>query len=264
MDHYDFFFDYDPNDNDLVRISAPLFLSPSNFAPDKLQTHIILGTQRDDYVTQMTKQGAPALVSFEQGDGRVILGTLTHPFSNAGLKEAENPEQVLNILALAKNKGPVWFDEWHHGVQGKSQILGPGEFLRHTPTGRAMLFASFAVLIVLFMQGRAFGKPVPLAHEVKRRGAMEHVTGIANLSRRASHRSSVMMNYHQQIKRKLGHRYRLDPGMDDELYVDKLSEYNPSIDKNELLKLLKRLKRKDLSEAEMVNLAVEASKWIDT
>jgi 7,8-dihydro-6-hydroxymethylpterin-pyrophosphokinase len=89
------------------------------------------------------------------------------------------------------------------------------------------------------------------------------VTGIANLSRRAAHRSAVMMNYHQQIKRKLGQRYRLDPGMDDEQYVNALAGYNASINKDELLDLLKRLKRKNISEAEMVRLAVEASKWID-
>jgi hypothetical protein len=72
------------------------------------------------------------------------------------------------------------------------------------------------------------------------------------------------MQYHNQIKRKLGQRYRLDPGMDDEQYVNTLAGYNSALDKNELLNLLKRLKRKDVNETEMVHLAVEASKWIDT
>ena len=95
----------------------------------------------------------------------------------------------------------------------------PEQFLRRTPVGRALLFVAFAVFIVFFLQGRGFGRPVPLPQEIKRRGALEHVTGIANLSRRAAHRSAVMMHYHQQIKRKLGQRYRLDPGMDDKEYV---------------------------------------------
>jgi hypothetical protein len=158
----------------------------------------------------------------------------------------------------------VWFDEWHHGVQSGEQILGPTEFLRRTPVGRALLFVTFAVFIAFFLQGRGFGRPVPLPQEIKRRGALEHVTGIANLSRRAAHRSSVMMQYHNQLKRKLGQRYRLDPGMSDEEYVNTLAGYNPSLDKNELLNLLKRLKRTNLSETEMVHLAGEASKWIDT
>jgi hypothetical protein len=194
----------------------------------------------------------------------VILGTLAQAFTNAGLKLDGNPELVLNILALARQNGTVWFDEWHHDLrQGSGQILGPGAFLRSTPVGRALLFITFAVFMVFFLQGRGFGRPVPLPQDLKRRGALEHVTGMANLSRRAAHRSAVLMHYHDQLKRKLGHRYRLDPGMDDEPYVHALAGYNPGLNRDELLTLLKRLKRPGVNEAEMVHLAGEAAKWID-
>jgi len=264
IDHYEFFFNFLPANPEAPAIDAPLLLSPSTFELTNARVRLALDSERDDYVTLVTYAGQPVLVSFEQGKGRVILGTLSRSLTNAGLKESGNPELALNLLALAKVKGPVWFDEWHHGEQGGEQLLGPGEFLRSTPVGRSLLFVVFAVFIAFFLQGRGFGRPVPLPQEIKRRGALEHVTGIANLSRRAAHRSAVMMQYHDQIKRRLGHRYRLDPGMDDEQYVDKLSGYNLSIDRNELLNLLKRLKRKDVSETEMVHLAGEASKWIDT
>jgi len=263
VDHYEFSFNYQQNNNGTLRIESPILLSPSSFSPSDSRTRITLDSERDDYVVLVTNDGQPVLVSFDQGDGRVILGTITEVFTNAGLKNTGNPELVLNILALAKEKGTVWFDEWHHGEQSGEQILGPEDFLRRTPIGHALLFIAFVVPIVFFMQGRGFGRPVPLPQEIKRRGAIEHVTGIANLSRRAALRSSVMLNYHQQIKRRLGQRYRLDPGMDDEEYVRKLSDYNPVIEKAELLNLLKRLKRSDMGETEMVNLAVEASKWID-
>jgi hypothetical protein len=73
----------------------------------------------------------------------------------------------------------------------------------------------------------------------------------------------VLLHYHQQLKRKLGQRYRLDTNMDDREYVDALVGYNSSLNKDELLSLLSRLKRRDLSETQMVHLAAEASKWID-
>jgi hypothetical protein len=263
IDHYKFYFNYLPNTDGVPDNETPLLDSPSAFEMRNAKVRMALGSERDDYVTLVSFQDKPVLVSFEQGKGRVILGTLTQSFTNAGLKLPGNPELVLNILALAKTKGTVWFDEWHHGVQSGEQILGPTEFLRRTPVGHALLFVTFAVFLVFFMQGRGFGRPVPLPQEIKRRGALEHVTGIANLSRRAAHRSSVMMQYHSQIKRKLGQRYRLDPALNDEDYVNTLAGYNPSLDKNELLNLLKRLKRRDHSETEMVHLAVEAAKWID-
>jgi hypothetical protein len=263
IDHYQFNFTYLPEKNVSPASETPLLDSPSALDFKNAKARIALNSDRDDFVVLAAYQGQPVLVSFEQGKGRVILATVTDPFTNAGLKQAGNPEFVLNILALARVRGLVWFDEWHHGVRSGAEILGPGEFLRQTPVGRSLLFVTFAIFIVLFIQGRGFGRPVPLPQEIKRRGALEHVAGIANLSRRAAHRSAVMMQYHQQIKRKLGQRYRLDPGMDDKEYVDILAGYNTALDKNELLNLLKRLKRQDISEAEMVHLAAEAAKWID-
>jgi hypothetical protein len=263
IDHYQFYFSYLPSNEAVPSNETPLLDSPPSVDLNNAKVRIALGSERDDYVTLVSFHDQPILVSFEEGKGRVILGTLTQTFTNAGLKQAGNPELVLNILALAKTKGKVWFDEWHHGVQSGEQILGPTDFLRRTPVGRSLLFVTFAVFLAFFLQGRGFGRPVPLPQEIRRRGALEHVTGIANLSRRAAHRSSVMMQYHSQIKRKLGQRYRLDPALGDDEYVNTLAGYNPSIDKNELLNLLKRLRRKDLSETEMVHLAGEAAKWID-
>jgi len=263
VSYYEFSFNYLSDGTAQTVAETPLLNSPAVINLQNARARVSLTSKRADYVVLAAYQGEPVLVSFELGDGRVILGTLPDIFSNAGLKQAGNPELVLNILTLASKKGAVWFDEWHHGLQSAGQIVGPDQFLRRTPLGRSLLFVLFAIFGVLFLQGRGFGRPVPLPQEIRRRGALEHVTGIANLSRRAAHRSAVMLQYHGQIKRKLGQRYRLDPGMDDERYVDTLAGYNASIDKNELLNLLKRLKRKDISESEIVHLAVEASKWID-
>jgi hypothetical protein len=263
LDHFDFTLHYLSGQRVIPARETPLLDSPAALDLQNAKVRAVLQSKRDDFVVLAAYQGQPVLVSFEQGKGRVILGTISSAFTNAGLKQSGNPELVLNILALARVKGTVWFDEWHHGLQGGSPILGPGQFLRRTPVGHALLFVVFTVVIVLFIQGRGFGRPVPLPQEIKRRGAWEHVTGIANLSRRAAHRSAVMLQYHQQIKRKLGHRYRLDPSLDDKQYVDLLAGYNPSLQKDELLRLLKRLQRRDISEAEMVQLAAEAAKWID-
>ena len=263
-DHYQFRLTYVADPGGAPVRAAPLLDSPSVVSMDNVTVSAVLHEDRADFVVLVAHKGEPVVVSFEQGKGRVILGTTAGPFTNAGLKKPGNPELVLNILALTRTEGAIWFDEWHHGLRSGDPILGPAEFLRQTPLGRSLLFATFAVFLILFIQGRGFGRPVPLSQETRRRGALEHVTGMANLSRRAAHRPAVMMHYHQQIKRKLGQRYRLDPGMDDREYVEALAGYNSALDKEELLNLLNRLKRKDVSEAEMVHLAAEASKWIDT
>jgi len=261
--HYQFGLNYLSDQSSLPISETPLLSSPPAVDLKNATVRYALQSERDDFVVLAMYQGQPVIVSFEQGQGRVILGTIAESFTNAGLKQPGNPELVLNILTLAETKGRIWFDEWHHGVRASDEILGPSEFLRQTPMGRSLLFITFAVFIVFFMQGRGFGRPVPLPQEIRRRGALEHVTGVANLSRRAAHRSAVVMHYHQQIKRKLGQRYRLDPDMDAREYVNALASYNTSLNKDELLNLLSRLKRIDVSEAQMVHLAAEASEWID-
>lgn len=262
-EHYQFTVNYVSDPTGTPDSAAPLFHSPAALDVKNTAVRFTLESDRDDFVVLVAYEGAPVLVSFDQGNGRVILGTMVESFTNAGLKKAGNPELVLNLLALARTGGTVWFDEWHHGVRSGAQVLGPADFLRRTPLGRALLFVVFAVFVTILLQGRAFGRPVPLPQEIRRRGALEHVTGVANLSRRAAHRSAVMLHYHQQVKRKLGQRYRLDPGMDDREYVNALAGYNSALNRDELLHLLSRLKRKDINEAEMVSLAAEASKWID-
>lgn len=263
IDHYDFDFNYLADQSTSAAIEAPLFDSPSVQNLKEARARVALRSARDDFVVLATQKGEPVLISFEQGKGRVILGTLTGSFTNAGLKNPGNAELVLNILALARTRGTVWFDEWHHGIRSDAQILGPVEFLRRTPVGHAIVFTVLLTFLVLLVQGRGFGRPVPLPQEIKRRGALEHVTGIANLSRRAAHRPAVMMHYHQQIKRKLGQRYRLDPNLDDQAYVDALAGYNPSLDRDGLSSLLKRLRQKDIRESDMVHLAAEAAKWME-
>ena len=110
--------------------------------------------------------------------------------------------------------------------------------------------------------GTAVRPPHPLKHELKRRGPIEHVTAIANLNRKAGHIKEVARQYHQRLKRHFGQRYRLDPSMRDEEYVEALAGYNPAIDKEKLLRLLTRLTQPNVNEAELLKLSAEAARWM--
>lgn len=240
---------------------TPLLDSPPQTDSATLDTDFYLASERTDFVTHIAMDGRPIVVSFEQGNGRVILSTAAYPFSNLGLKEQGNAELTLNLVSLAVHRGSVWFDDWHHGLQSDS-IVGPDQWLRRTPFGHALVFVGLVVFIALILQGRGFGRPIPLLHEIRRRGPLEHVTAVANLNRKAGHRSAVLAQYHMRLKRHLGKRYRLDPSLPDAEYVRIVGNYNSAIDQQELLDLLTRLAQKNVSEGELVKLADEASKWM--
>lgn len=262
MRHFEFSTDYLPGEAAELFITAPIMNSPAIISKAAVRSNFGISTARTDFTTLMSAGGVPVIVSFEQGRGRVILSATPYLFSNLGLKDDTVAALVLNIIALGGPKGKVWFDEWHHGFQTE-RIVGPSQWLRYTPGGHAILFIVGVIFLALLLQGRAFGRPIPLAHELKKRGPMEHVTAIANLNRKAGHRNEVLKQYHQRVKRHFGQRYRLDPAMNDADYVNLLAQYNSSIDKDKMLNLLKRLSQKNVSDAELLKLASEAAHWIN-
>jgi hypothetical protein len=267
--HYDFSFQIAPSTLEGVLPQTPLLASPLLDRPAALNAEVGFRTTRRDFVTLVAGDGMPLIVLVDSGAGRIVLCSTAYPFSNQGLKLEGNPELVLNLMAAAVTdppgeRGRIWFDEWHHGLRGSPEVLGPGRWLRYTPGGHALLFAVLVVFLALILQGGLFGRPVPLARETRRRGPLEYLTAIANLNRRAGHRRAVLEQYRQQVKRTLGRRYRLDPGLPDEEFVARLARYNPNLKAASLLSLLRRLAAPKPGEAEMVKLAEEAASWLET
>jgi hypothetical protein len=250
-----------PTTSQPLPAETPLLSSPAQTDRAPVKADFTFNSNRTDFVTLLAVDAQPVMVAFEWGRGRVILSTTAYPFSNEGMKEKGNPALALNLVSAAARRGSIWFDEWHHGIQGNG-IVGLDQWLRHTPAGHALLFVTLAVFLALLLQGRNFGRPVPLPNETRRRGPLEHVTAVANLNRKAGHRAAVLQQYHQQLKRHLGKRYRMDPALADAEYVEQLGAYNPALDRAQLLDLLSRLAQKNVGEAELVRLAGEASKWM--
>lgn len=269
VEHFDFQLVYSSNIPAELAAQTPLFTSPPLTTTVPVQSRAFFRTARTDYVTHLSAEDGPVLVSFEQDKGRVILCATAFPFSNAGLKEAGNPTLVLNLLAAARapegarQRGQVWFDEWHHGVRPSIEtVTGPEQWLLKTPAGQALLFSAGVIFLALLLQGRNFGRPVPMPQELSRRTPLEFITALANLNRRAGHRMSVLRLYHQWLKRELGRRYRLDPTLPDAEYVAQLAHFRPHLDTTALSSLLMRLHQPAISENEMVQIARETAEWV--
>jgi hypothetical protein len=142
--------------------------------------------------------------------------------------------------------------------------VGPEQWLLRAPAGRSILYVTAILFIAVLLSGQRFGRPVPLAHEQVRRAPLEYITAIANLNRRAGHRTALMQRYHLDLKRHLGRRYRLDPQLPDQEYVARLARFNPQIDASALLKLLEKLNQRHFSETQVVELSREAASWMST
>jgi hypothetical protein len=260
--HYGFYSTLLSQQTALLTVQNPLLTSPLPASPFPVRSDFALQVPRSGFVTLLAAGDQPVLVSFEKGAGSIILSATPDPFSNLALKDPSTASLVLNLIGLNIHHKVVWFDDWHHGIQAAGQIVGPDQWLRQTPLGHSLLFLVVAVFLALLLQGRAFGRPVPLPGEIKRRSPLEHVTAIANLNRKAGHRNAVLGQYYGRLKRYLGRRYSLDPSLPDADYVRALASHNPSLDQTALLHLLQGLSQKNPGDDEMIRLAAEAAGWM--
>ncbi|MBN1310509.1 MAG: DUF4350 domain-containing protein [Anaerolineae bacterium] len=246
-------------------LQTPLLVVPPVEGSIDVQAQAGLATERTGYITHLAAGDQPVAVSFKQGDGMVFLISAPFPFSNQGLKQPGNPAFVMATLWAAAPGGTVWFDEWHHGLRGAAgnEVVGPGQWLAATFGGRSLLYTAVIIFLAMLLQGRRFGRSVPIRREKARRTPMEHITAIANLNRRAGHRAAVMDDYRQRLKRALAYRYRLNPLLDDEEFIRTLAAYETGLNTQELGRLLYQLSKPNISENEMVDLAAKVATWLD-
>jgi hypothetical protein len=247
----------------LGTVQSPLLASPPLPALPALDDIFALQTERTDFVTHLALAGQPQWVSFAQGDGRVILGINSKPLTNEGLKELGNAEWLLNMLSGTAPGATVWFDEWHHGVRPETNDWpGPWLWLQTTAAGRGILFVAGLIFVTLLLRGWPFGRPVPLPQDLHRRPPLEYITAVANLSRQAGHKTAVLQDYHDRLKRHLAQPYRLNPALPDAEFIESLVGYKANLDEPALRSLLARLSRSNVSESELVQLAAEVAQWM--
>lgn len=247
-----------------VTPTGPLLRNVVGWDSAEVEPDFYLASENSDFVTLLAFDDKPVAVTFEQGDGRVVITTLDDAFSNAGLKREGNGALVLNLIGVTNSAetGTIWFDDWHHGVRSfvNLEIIGPNAWLRRTFPGRAILFAGLLGVVMLVWQSRRFGRPMTLPNTRTARAPLEYITAIANLNRRANTQSAVQADYAQRLKRKFGARYRIDPALPDGDFLQALRIANPKLDHNAIGTLITQLNRANLDESvllEQVRIATD-------
>jgi hypothetical protein len=263
-DHFDFGLSFNPGPLAGLAAQSPILASPPQRDEVRGGFRSTWLAQEDEFIVLFAKDGSPVVAANEVADGLLIVSASAFPFSNAGLKEPGNSQLVLNTISAGGGQGLIWFDQWHLGLQARpaTTISGPIDWLRWTPAGRALLYSVLVILGALALSGRSFGRPLTLPERRYRRPPIEFITALANLGRRAGHRQAVLADYHYRLKRSLGYRYRLDPQLPDREFVQRLAQIDAGVDRAALARLLARLSHPQPSEAQLVQLAIEASEWI--
>jgi hypothetical protein len=149
-------------------------------------------------VVHLSHPKGGVLVDFPHGAGRIILLSDPYVVSNGGIALEDNLQLALNTVAAGE--GLIAFDEFHQGHAATHNALAA--YFAGTPIlaicGQLLLL----VLVILWTQGRRFGRPLPLP-QVDRRSSLEFVASMAELQQRARAFDLAIENIYTRTRRVL-------------------------------------------------------------
>lgn len=217
-----------------------------------------LSPNRSDFVQYLSAEGKPLLISFALGKGTVWLSSAPNLFTNDNLNVPANAALVPALLDSAGRRSYVAFDEYHLGIRSDDSKNSLLSLIYATPWGWGLIYAAGVLFLYLALNGRRFGRVIPLPQQIVKRSASEYVVSMAQLFRRAGKRGMIMNHYRHSLKRRLGRPFHLNPEIPDDQFVNLIARLRGDIDRDALQLILRSLIRSRVSERELVNLAQQA------
>lgn len=133
------------------------------------------------------------------GAGEVVWLADSYSFSNAGIAEADNAQLAVLVAA---SRGPVYFDEYHHGF-----ARGGGILERVGAGGQSALLAfAIGVALMLAAYGRRLGPTIGVAETPVARTSA-YIDSLAGLYRKAGARREALQALSDGLTRALTRRY---------------------------------------------------------
>jgi hypothetical protein len=239
--------------------ASPLLAAPP-FDTVQAEARYRIEGQRTSYITHLAVGADPVLVSFHDGAGQVWVSGALRPFSNLGLHDPGSARLMLNLMGGLPRGALVGFDEARHGFsETPSSVMN---WLVSVPPGWGILLALALTLAYLGLQGRRFGRALPLPDDRLRREPVEYIQAMANLFRRSGLRSETLGHYRARLRRRLTERYAVDPKVNDNELVKAVIYHEPSLDETELRRVLKALSNPRPNETDLVSAAMDVDAWL--
>jgi hypothetical protein len=181
------------------------------------------------------REGA-IVVDYSFGSGRVVLLSDPYIVANGGLGLKDNLRLAINILGGPNTTGLIAFDEYHHG-RGVTRNAFAAYFAG-TPVLAIAGQIVLLVLVVLWTNGRRFGRPLPLPR-VDRRSSLEFVASMAELQERSRAFDLAIENIYSRTRRVLARQAGVDYNSSRSEIAARIAERS-TIDRHELETLMRQ------------------------
>jgi Domain of unknown function (DUF4350) len=149
-------------------------------------------------VVHIADNSGALLVDYNYGFGRIIVLSDPYIISNAGIRSNDNLQLAINTLTM--HEGLIAFDEYHQGRGVTRNAFA--SYFSGTPVLAIAAQIALLILLILWTNGRRFGRPLPLA-QVDRRSSLEFVASMAELQERSRAFDLAIENIYGRTRRVL-------------------------------------------------------------
>jgi hypothetical protein len=157
--------------------------------------------------------GAPVVVSWRIGNGRILWWAAATPLTNSGISREGNLNLFLNAmnfpLPVEKTAVQVYWDEYFHGER-----TSLWSYVRKTPVAWGLMQIAILGLLVVFTFGRRSG-PVVLPPVISRLAPLEFVDTLGGLYERAGAAPAVVGFVYQRFRGTLSRQLRISSSASD-------------------------------------------------
>lgn len=203
------------------------------------------------------RRGA-VVMKTRQGKGTIYALSEANLFANRYLSEADNVILASNLLWQHGQHG-VYFDELVHSPMALQDDDKPLDMSK--PLWGAVL-AGIALLLFLLSRGSRFGAAIPLT-TAPRRSALEFVSALAELYRRAEARGAVAEILHHSFRRRLAQVAGVSPELPPAALATAVGRVRPELQGQVegLLEQLQEASQRQPEERELLHLTRQVAHY---
>ncbi len=224
----------------LIVSAAKPSSSPAQTHPNPEATPVEIYEDEDSAstapVVHLRDSDGALLVDYTFGDGTIVVLTDPYIVTNGGIGLEDNLMLAMNMLEGLEPDGLIAFDEYH---QGRGITRNPfASYFEGTPVIAIAGQLVLLTLVILWTNGRRFGRPLPLPH-VDRRSSLEFVASMAELQERSRAFDLAIENIYSRTRRVLARYAGVDYNSSRAEIAERVA-LRSTIDKNELETLMRQ------------------------
>lgn len=195
-----------------------------------------------------------------RGEGRIIFLTLPELFTNKEINQKDNLILLLNIIRTYGQEG-IWINEAVHGYSWEKASREVFAW----PLGLVVLQLAVAVVMLYWLWGRRFGRPIPLP-ESTGQTLGDYVSSLANIYRQGRAQRLVLESIYQGFKSDLAQSLGINEGKSNSELLTIVSR-RPQVDIQTLKNLLEHcedlMQKRGFSEDVLVTVARDMEIWLN-